>query len=215
MKLKERLEKMKLFFNIEKELQGKLLQLEEVQQKINVNKNELREIEEEINNKKTELQSLKNEAIELKDFIHSNFKEEFKDCDYKVDIKYCYIISINGKNYISVRKKKVSRSDWYSLATGNFNIEHYRYWDALSLNNEGNYKFLYEYQYGYYDNKGYFPPKFDDKKPDYEVHILEAYPELSVFVDDWVPNTYLKKIYYEINNLGQKELIKKLDIKVD
>lgn len=122
MKFKERLKNIKLFFNIEKELQMKLLQLEE------------------INKKKLELQSLKTETIELKDFINSNFKDEFKDYDYKVNIINCYIISINGKKYISVRSKETSKSDCYTLATGH-------------------YKYLYEYKCGYFDNRSYYVRK--------------------------------------------------------
>ena len=45
-------------------------------------------------------------------------------------------------------------------------------------------------------------------KLDYEEHILEVYPELANFVNDMVPNAYLKKIYYEINDLSSKKLTK-------
>lgn len=215
MKFKERLRKIKMFFNIENELQAELLQLEEIEQKLTENKNKLKDMEEEIIKKKKELESLKTEVVELKDFINSNFKDEFKDYDYKVNIKNCYIISINGKKYISLRSKKINRSDWYSYATGNFNVEIYRYYDALNLDENNKYKYLFEYRRGYFDNRGYFSERFVSEKPDYEVHISEIYPELSIFVDDYVPNTYLKKIYYEVNDLGGKSLIKKNDIGVN
>lgn len=45
-------------------------------------------------------------------------------------------------------------------------------------------------------------------KLDYEEHILEVYPELANFVNDMVPDAYLKKIYYEINDLSSKKLVK-------
>lgn len=215
MKLNERLKNIKLFFNIEKELQMELLQLEEIKQKITENKDDLKGIEEEIIKKKLELQSLKTEAIELKDFINSNFKDEFKDYDYKVNITDCYIISINGKKYISLRNHKTNKSDWYTIATGFYNVETYRYYDALNLDKNGKYKYLYEYKYGYFDNRSYYSGKrFTNEKPNYEVHILEIYPELSIFVDNYVPNTYLEKIYYEVNDLGGKNLIKKNDIRM-
>lgn len=214
MKFEERLNRIKLFLNIEEELQLKSSQLEEIQQKTTEKINELKEIEEEVSKKKNELQSLKIEAIELKDFINSKFKEDFKNCDYKVNITNCYITSINGKKYISLRKYKNIKSDWYTLATGYYNVETYTYYDALNLDKNGKYKCLYEYKYGHYDNSDYWK-KIINEKPNYEVHILEIYPELSVFEDNYVPNTYLKKIYYEVNDLGNKNLIKKIDIRMD
>lgn len=207
MKFYERLKKIKLFFNIEKEFQMASLELDETEKKITKNKNELKEIEKEIIQKKTELQSLKTEVIELKGFINSNFKEEFKDYDYKVNIKHCYIISINGKKYISLRNCNITRSDWYTIATGHYNVKTYKYYDALNLDENGKYKYLYEYKTGYSDNEYYSYERFVNKKPDYETHILEIYPELSIFVDNYVPNTYLKKIYYEVNDLGSKSLV--------
>lgn len=213
MHLKEWLKRVKLFLNIEKELQMESLQLEEIQQNIIENKNELKKVEEEINEKKIQLESLKTELVELKDFINSKFKEEFKDYDYKVNITDCYIISINGKKYISLRSHKTDISNWYTLATGHYNTEIYRYYDALNLDKNGKYKYLYEYKYGYFSNGGYGAKRFINEPLDYEMHILELYPELSIFVDNLVPNTYLKKIYYEVNDLGAKSLIKKNDIK--
>ena len=207
MKFKERIKTIKLFFNIEKEFQMASLELDETQKKITKNKNELKEIEKEIILKKKELQSLKTEVIELKDFINSNFKEEFKDYDYKVNIKHCYIISINGKKYVSLRNQGTHKSDWYTIATGHYNVETYKYYDALNLDENGKYKYLYEYKRGYFDNSNFYGEKTLMKKTDYETHILEIYPELSIFVDNYVPNTYLKKIYYEINDLSSKSLV--------
>lgn len=207
MKFKERLKQIELFFNIEKELQEESLQLEKIQQKITQSKDKLNKIKEDIIKKELELQSLKTESIELKDFINFNFKEEFEDYDYKVDITHCYIISINGKKYISLRSHKIDKSDWYTLATGYYNVEIYRYFDTLSLDKNGKYKYLYKYAHGFFDNNDL--ERFINEKPDYEVHILNLYPELSIFVDNYVPNTYLKKIYYEVNDLSKKNLIKK------
>lgn len=215
MKFKERLKKVKLFLNIEKELQVGSLQLEEIQQKITENKNELKEVEEEVGKKKTKLQLLKTEIIELKDFINSKFKEDFKDCDYKVNIAQCYIISLNGKKYISLRSSDTRRCDFYTIATGFYNVATYRYYDALTLDEDGKYKYLHEYRHGYCDNRCARFENIVNEKPDYEVHILEIYPELRTFVDDYVPNTYLKKIYYEVNDLGEKRMIKNANIKMN
>lgn len=208
MKFKERIKKIDLFFNIEKELEIKNLELKEIEQKISNNKGELEKINQKISNKKTELESLKTEILELKDFINSKFKEEFKEYDYKVNIINCYIISINGKKYITLKKHETSRCDWYTLGGGHYNVEYYLYYDVLSVDNKGKYKYLYEYRYGHFDNVDFYPLKFKGQKPDYEEHILKVYPELSIFIDNYVPNTYLKKIYYEINDLSNKKLIK-------
>lgn len=209
MKFKERLEKLKIFLNIEKELEIKTLELKEVEQKISENKSNLNLIEMELNKKRKELQSLKTEAVELKDFINSNFKEQFKDYDYRVNIKNCYIININGKKYISLRRKSHEKSDWYSLATGFYNVDTYKYFDALTLDKDGKYKFIHEYRHGYFDHKEYYgEEQIVNQVPEYEEHILELYPELNAFIDGYVPNTYLKKIYYEVNDLGRKSLTK-------
>ena len=94
---------------------------------------------------------------------------------------------------------------------GIYLIEKYRYYDALSLDKNRKYKYLYDYCYGHF-SRSTFCSKYSNRKPDYEVHILELYPELSTFTDDCIPNTYLKKIYYEINDLGAKSLINKNNI---
>lgn len=209
MKLRERIEKIKLFFKIDEELQMQSSQLETVKKEIVENNNILEDIEKEIVKKKKELQSLRTEIVELKDFINSNFEVQFKDYDYKVNITNCYIIGINGKKYISLRKHNISKSDWYTVATWYYNVETYRYYDALNQDENGKYKFLYEAKWGYFDNKNYRETRVVNKAPDYEQHILEVYPELSAFVDNLVPNTYLKKIYYEANDLGAKSLVLK------
>ena len=199
MKLREILRRIKLLFTVEKELETNSLQLEEAEQK-------LEEVEQKLEDKKAELQSLKNEAIELRDFINSNFKEEFEDYDYRVKREKCYIISINGTKHIVTRTKIVEKCD-FSYYKGYYNLETYRYFNPLERDDNGKGKSVYQYQYGYYDKEEY-DPIHGGKKPEYEVPILEAYPELYAFLDGWIPNTYLKKIYYEINDLGQKELIK-------
>lgn len=218
MKLKERIEKIKLFFNIEKELHVKSSELEqinmlkiELDDEIKRKKNEIEKLEDEINKNKKKIQLLKTESIELKYFINLNFQSQFKDFDYKVDITNCYIISINGKKYISLRTCSTDRSDYYTRATGYFVTETYRYYDVLSVDENRNYKFLYKYTQGDFQKKYYSDSEvYINKKHDYEVHILEVYPELINFIDNYVPNNYLKKIYYEINELGEKRLTKKI-----
>ena len=209
MKFKEKLEKIKLFLNIDSELEIKTLELKEVEQKISENKSNLNLIEMELNKKRKELQSLKTEAVELKDFINSNFQEQFKNHDYKVNIKNCYIININDKKYISLRRKSHKKSDIYSLDTGFYNVDTYSYYDALTLDKDGKYKFINEYRHGYFDYEDYYSGEiFFNQVPESEEHILELYPELNIFIDGYVPNTYLKKIYYEVNDLGRKSLTK-------
>lgn len=206
MKFKEQYRKVGIYLQIEEKLENKNLELEKVEIKLKTKKSELEGINEKISEKKSELEALKTEIIELKDLINQNFKEELMDGDYKVDITNCYIIDLHGKKYITLRKHDVKRSDWYTLASGYYNVEIYRYYDALDINNN-KYKYLYEYRYGHDDNNC-LAPKTIGQKPDYEEHILEVYPELSIFADNKVPNTYLKKIYYEVNDLGNKKLIK-------
>lgn len=192
MEFKENYRKLGIYLQVEEKLKSKNFELEEIDKKILA--------------KKSELESLKNEVIELKDFINQKFKEEFKEYDYKVDITNCYIIGVHGKKYIAIRIHNVVRSNWYTLATGNYNIKNYKYYDVLNVN-DSKCRYLCGYVYGYDDNN-FLSPKIKGQKPDYEEHILEVYPELSAFYDNRVPNTYLKKIYYEINDLGNKKLLK-------
>ena len=208
MKLKERIRKFNTFLKIEEKLNQKQTELVSMDDALTNKKKELESVQKRIDEKKKELETLKIEAVELRDFINSNFKEEFKDYNYKVDITHCYIIRIDGKKYIALRSCMKTRSDLYSRATGFYNVELYQYYDALSLDEEGKYKYFYTYKHGYFDNNYYGHDDVIGRKHDYEEHILEAYPELRFFTDNYVPNTYLKKIYYEINDLGNKKLIK-------
>jgi len=203
---KEKHRKVDIYFHVEEKLENKNLELEDVEIKLENKKAELEELNEKISLKKAELQSLKTEVIELKDFVNQNFMEEFKKYDYKVDITNCYIVGLHGKRYIAFKQHSVIRSDWYTLATGEYNVEIYRYYDVLNIKDH-KCKYLYEYRYGHDDNN-YFPSKLIGQAPEYEEHILKVYPELSVFADNKVPNTYLKKIYYEVNDLGNNKLIK-------
>ena len=178
MNLKEKLKMVVSCLEIEKEVQTKRLELDEI------NRN--------LESKKIELESLKTEIIELKDFMNSKFKEEFEEYDYEVDITNCYVIGMNGKKYITLRKHSSIRSNWSTLATGCYNVEVYSYYDVLNVNNK-KYKFLFEYSYSHDDNNC-LKPRLVGEKPDYEEHILEFYPDLKIFADNYVPNTYLKEI---------------------
>lgn len=198
--------KLGIYLQVEEKLKNKNFELEEINKKLSSKKSELEEIDEKISSEKSELELLKNEVIELKDFINKKFKEDFKKCDYEVDIANCYIIGLHGKKYIALRKCNSVRSEWYTMDTGHFNVKIYTYYDVLNIN-DSKYKYLCGYKYGY-DDENVFPSKIVGYKPEYEKHILEVYPELSAFYDDRVPNTYLKKIYYEINDLGNKKLLK-------
>lgn len=204
MKFKDIHKKVGIYFQVGEKLENKTLELNEIEKKLETRKSELQEIETKISKKKNKLESLKTEIIELKDFINQKFKEEFKKCNYEVDITNCYIISLNDKKYIVLRKHSVKRSDSYTLATGCYNIETYTYYDVLNIN-DNKYKYLHEYIYGH-DDHNFLLPRIVGKKPDYEKHILKVYPELSNFADNKVPDTYLKKIYYEMNDLSNKKL---------
>ncbi len=145
---------------------------------------------------------MKTEIEYLKQFINSKLKKDFDKGDYMVDITNCYILGINGKKYITLRKCNTIESGW-DPQTGTIYFDDYQYYDVLNIKNH-RYKFLHQYMCA-------SAMITDDGKPDYEKHILEACPELSVFVDNKVPNTYLKKIYYEINELSDhKKLLKKM-----
>ena len=76
-----------------------------------------------------------------------------------------------------------------------------------NTNKENKFQYLFNYSYGCFSKDRSFM-KVDGEKPDSEVHILEVFPELSKFYDYLIPDTYLKKIYYEINDLGNKKLIR-------
>ena len=125
-----------------------------------------------------------------------------------IDIDRCYIVGINGKKYIAIKKCDINTSDWYTERTGYFIIRRYKYYDVLNVDNNGNFNFFYEYAYIYPENLGTSYISMEGQKPDYEIHILKAYPELIAFEDNKVPITYLKKIYYEANELQNNPLIK-------
>lgn len=207
MRLKERKEKVNTYIHIGEKLETRTKELEEIEGKLEIKRQELQEIDTELLKKKSLLEQLKIEAVELKYFINAKFKEEFTEYDYMVDITDCYIIGINGKKYIALKKRSTDRSNWYTKATGCYNVEIYDYYDVLTVNDK-KYKHIHRYKYGHFDYPGYFSPKVSGKKPDYEERLLLVYPELSNFVDNKVPNTYLQKIYYEINELGNKKLNK-------
>lgn len=190
MNFKEKLEE---YVQVEKKLENKNL--------------ELKKIDKRIAKKKSELESLKWEISKLGNLFNNEFKEKFKEYDYEVDITDCYIIGLNGKKYITLKTHNTNKSGKYNLITGNYNIEIYRYYDILDVK-DNKFKYLHEYKYGHFDNRGYFAPTIIGNKPDYEKHILDIYPELIFLEDNKVPNTYLEKIYCEINSLNDKQLIK-------
>lgn len=215
MKLKERLEKINTYIYIEEKIKKQIEETEKLDKAISDEKALLeslkiksRKLDGEISDKKALLESLRIEAVKLKDFINESFGKDFSECDYTVDIRYCYIVAINNKKYICSRIHKVHKSDWYTVATGRCIVETYEYYDVLNVKNN-KYQYLHSYTYTHSENNSsYISPEFDGEKPDYEEHILNLYPELCNFTNDQVPNTYLKKIYYEINDLGHKQLNK-------
>jgi len=205
MKFKESIKNVKIYFNVENELQLELAKLSETKQLVIEKQKEFEKIEDEISEKKKELQSLKTELIELKDFINEKFLDDFRECDYRVYIKNCYIVGIYGKKYVSIRNVSSDRCDWGTLATGNFNVDKYVYYDALNYK-DGKFRRIHSCSIGRFDTP-YYSPRLVGEKPEYEKPILELYPELSIFLDNYVPNIYLKKIYYEVNDLSSKKLI--------
>ena len=195
-KIKFYLAKKKQFEDVNNELSKKKKKLEEINNAISLKNEELEEINSTISLKNEELASLKREIIELKDFINGKFCSEFnKNYDYKVDIRDCYIISLNGKKYITKRMYRDSR-EYYT------NFRHYAetfvYFDIFNIKKEDkkvHYCRICLYTLGSYGT-------CFGNKPEYEEHILNLYPELKMYTDGYVPNTHLKKIYYEINGLG-------------
>lgn len=165
----------------------------------------LDKIDKKISEKKSELESLKTEIMELKNFIDQKFESgEFKS-DYNVDITNCYIIGLNGKKYITRRVYKHE-----NLPNSISYLEGYIYYDVLNTFKDESGKIrgsmVCQYAIGHYAD-----PRYENfymgVEPDYEEHILEVYPELAYFVNDMVPDAYLKKIYYEINDLSSKKLV--------
>ena len=199
MKFKEKIKfysAKKKFEDVNNELSKKKKKLEEINNAISLKNEELEEINSTISLKNEELASLKREIIKLKDFINGKFCSEFnKNYDYKVDIRDCYIISLNGKKYITKRMYRDSR-EYYT------NFRHYAetfvYFDIFNIKKEDkkvHYCRICLYTLGSYGT-------CFGNKPEYEEHILNLYPELKMYTDGYVPNTHLKKIYYEINGLG-------------
>ena len=208
MGFKEQMKKVNIYIHIEEKLRAKNLEFKKTIEKLNKKKDKLKNIEQKISSKIIVLEFLKTEIKELKNFINLKFKEEFPKYDYELDITNCYIISIHVKKYITLKTNNTTKSKWYTLATGFYNIKTYEYYDVLDVKDK-KYKYLCEYTYGYFDNDPHSKfSKIVGQKPEYEKHILEVYPELSIFLNNKVPNTYLQKIYYEINKLGNKKLIK-------
>ncbi len=184
-------------------------ELNEINNEIYQKEQELNEINSVISQNKDIIKSLKTEIKELKNFINSNFDEELKIFNYKIDITNCYVISLNSKKYITIRNLEKTTSNWFTLATGYICYENYTYYDVLNLNDE---KLKYIYGYTYYHPDRYcgsYCTGYSNNPPEYEEHILKVCPELIKFSDNKVPDTYLKKVYYEINNLGNKKLYKK------
>lgn len=161
-----------------------------------------------ISSKQEELKKLDTELDDLRNYINETFMEEFKDYDYKVDITNCYIIELDGKKYITLRNRKIKVPDDRTVATACLTLNTYYYFDVLNIENK---KFKHIHTYlRLHDESGYFEDEYDGK-PKYQKHILKVYPELANFQDNMVPNTYLKKIYYEINDLSNKKIKQKTD----
>lgn len=185
-------EKIQLYFKIEEQLIEKQQQLETADSELLIKEAKLEDVSSELKEKEEELKSLKNEVLELKDFINSKFNSEFcKNYDYALDIRNCYIISFQGKKYITIRMKKFKRTNLFDYISRCYN-----YLDALSVINKRQFRYICGYTQDVYSERCY------GEKPDYEEHILNLYPELKMYEDGLVPNTHLKKIYFEINNLG-------------
>lgn len=201
-------EKIELYLKYEEELiesqeclRESQEQLRKTQEYLRESQEQLKEIDSSIALKNEELSSLKNEILELEDFINGKFNSEFKkNCDYTVNIKNCYVISLNGKKYITIRRFFEKDTGLYNYGFGTLYIYRYEYYDTLatvpSKDGTASYKPLCYYVEGSFFGKRY------GTIPESEEHILRLYPELKMYVDDNVPNTHLKKIYYEINNLG-------------
>ncbi|MDO5003876.1 MAG: hypothetical protein Q4E39_06620, partial [bacterium] len=152
-----------------------------------------------------ELSTLKNEILELEDFINDKFNSEFKNnCDYTVPLIDCYVISLNGKKYITTKGSCVE--DTGKIFYGHdVYLETYIYYDVFSTYHEKNGKRYPRELYRYSIVHGldsFTKFKFIGTKPESEVHILQLCPELKMYEGGEVPNTHLKKLYYEINNLG-------------
>ena len=220
MGFREKCKKMDVYFKVEKELESTNTELETAKSELETTKSELEtaksELEEtnkKISEKKSELESLKTEIMELKNFIDQKFESgEFKS-KYRVNITDCYIIGLHGKKYITIRTFKRERiGNIYTFtSTGYPLIDIYNYRDVLNTDRNKDGKLKYKWLYTRDQAFGHLAPEKYiryNNELDYEEHILDVYPELANFVDGMVPDAYLKKIYYEINDLSSKKLTK-------
>lgn len=149
---------------------------------------QLENINGEISSKKEKLNSLKKEILELKYSINDEFnKEKFEGSDYTVNMKNCYVISLDGKKYISLKRSNYGVGG-YSHMDGVIWAYKHEYFDALLRNDNGEFRYLCGY--GFHSGT----------MPEFEEHILKLYPELKVYCDGYVPVAHLRKIYYEIND---------------
>ena len=152
---------------------------------------QLENINGEISSKKEKLNSLKKEILELKYSINDEFnKEKFEGSDYTVNMKNCYVISLDGKKYISLKRSNYGVGG-YSHMDGVIWAYKHEYFDALLRNDNGEFRYLCGY--GFHSGT----------MPEFEEHILKLYPELKVYCDGYVPVAHLRKIYYEINDLSK------------
>lgn len=166
---------------------------------------QLENVNSEISSRKEELNSLKKEIFELRNSINDEFnKEKFEGSDYTVNMKNCYVISLDGKNYITIRSghsKCFEMEGINNARTIDIGIYVYQYYDTLyryEENGEEKLLFLCEYKTEFGSRR------YVGRKPEYEEHILNLYPELlEMYENGWIPVTHLKKIYYEINDLSK------------
>ena len=149
---------------------------------------QLADISSEISSKKEELDYLKKESLELKDFINGKINSEFyENCNSSINMKDCYVISLDGKKYISLKRSNYGVGG-YSHMDGVIWAYKHEYFDALLRNDNGEFRYLCGY--GFHSGT----------MPEFEEHILKLYPELKVYCDGYVPVAHLRKIYYEIND---------------
>ena len=216
MGFKEKCKKVDVYFKVEKELESTNTELESAKSELETAKSELEETNKKISIKKSELKSLKTEIIELKNFIDQKFESGDLKSNHAIRITNCYIIGLNGKKYITIRRleRSLLPGDFKGLPyniKGIPTVEIYYYDDALNIcknkkSGKSEFKRLYTRTQSYYNITKELITVSNDLN--YEKHILEVYPELANFVNDMVPDAYLKKIYYEINNLSSKKLVK-------
>ena len=208
MSLKERIS---IYVNAEARLKATYLEKEAVEKTVEAKRRELKEMDDALSKKRGELELLRTEVFTLKKFIDNKFEKQLQKYDYKVDITNCYIIDLEGKKYIALRTHRSVQHDLYTLLNGYLHTEIYQYYDVLNIDNHQKYKPLTKFSIRHHDfDGGKFSPSIVGIPPVCEVSLIKAYPELICFSDSHVPNTYLKKIYYEINELGNNPFIKKM-----